>query len=982
MCVVVVALILDTSLIKTSGVTTSQSGSAARVDFFVIILSITIIGQFLILGFVREKSVEIRRNKELRINTIQKIVTLLQSVLTGILIFIILQIVLTSQYNLNMLIAATAISYSLAIAMMVLLTRRFFSWLKPYRNSVILSYCLASAILVINIGAALFLVVLTLPSNQQQDIVSHFGENIPFLMPGSAPAILDSLYDISSILSFIMMWIATCILLRHYSRKFGKVKFWVLVSIPLILFLSQFLTLSLNIFGPLLSSQSIFYGIVLTLVFTFSKSAGGILFGIALWTVTRHISKTSIVRDYMIISAFGLVLLFTSNQASVLLTAPYPPFGLAAASFMGLSSYLVLVGIYSSAISVAQDTKLRQTIRQSAIEEAKLLVSIGSAQMEQEIQRRVLSVAKQQEEDLTEETGIHPSLTENDMRNYLSAVLEEIRVLKNVDEILIKGKEILEQSTKFLVCSKLGQIRLVYNNYFDLYEKVMYKYTKAEHEGIRLVTPIDRDSVEIVRKFLDIGIQIRHVKNMPPIDFAVSDKEMVATIEKTESSQMIQNLLVSSEKPYIDHFASIFEELWKNGIDAKDRIKAIEEGIDTEGIEIIQNPAEIQKHTFNLVKSAKEEILVIFSTANAFHRQEYLGAMQFLKEAANERGTNIRILTPADDRIVETAQKLGEMQLPFKKKIHIRFIEPDLQTKVSILTVDRKLSLTVELKDDTSGTSHEAMGLATYSNSKPTVLSYVSIFESLWKQTELYERLKESDKIKDEFINIAAHELRTPIQPILGLTDILRSNTEDPRQQELLDVVIRNARRLQRLTEDILDATKIESRALRLTKQKVKLNEIILNAILDTANQIVIESKDNRAQIEFVRSGRKGEEDATVVEVDKGRITQVISNLLTNAIKFTKNGTIKVFLERKGNEIVVSVKDTGTGIDAEILPRLFTKFSTKSDTGTGLGLFISKSIVEAHDGKIWAENNADGKGAKFSFSLPIKSEATATFVIN
>ena len=193
-CIVVVALILDTSLIKTSGIITSQSGSAARVDFFVIILSITIIGQFLILGFVRAKSVEIRRNKGLRINTIQKIVTLLQSVLTGILIFIILQIVLTSQYNLDMLIAATAISYSLAIAMMVLLTRRFFSWLKPYRNSVILSYCLASAILVTNIGAALFLVVLTLPSNQQQDIVSHLGENIPFLTPGSAPAILDSLY--------------------------------------------------------------------------------------------------------------------------------------------------------------------------------------------------------------------------------------------------------------------------------------------------------------------------------------------------------------------------------------------------------------------------------------------------------------------------------------------------------------------------------------------------------------------------------------------------------------------------------------------------------------------------------------------------------------------------------------------------------------------------------------------------------------------
>jgi signal transduction histidine kinase len=728
-------------------------------------------------------------------------------------------------------------------------------------------------------------------------------------------------------------------------------------------------------FGPLLSSQSIFYGIILTLVFTFSKSAGGILFGIALWTVSRHISKTSVVRDYMIISAFGLVILFTSNQASVLLTASYPPFGLAATSFVGLSSYLVLVGIYSSAISVAQDTKLRQTIRQSAVEEAKLLVSIGSAQMEQEIQRKVLYVAKQQEESLTEETGIHASLTENDMRSYLSKVLEEIQVLKNVDEILIKGKDILEQSTKFLVCSKLGQIRLVYNNYFDLYEKVMYKYTKAEHEGIRLVTSIDRTSVEIVRKFLDIGIQIRHVKNMPPIDFAVSDKEMVATIEKTESSQMIQNLLVSSEKPYIDHFASIFEELWKNGIDAKVRIKAIEEGVDSEGIEIIQDPVEIQKLGFSLIQTATEEILVIYSTANAFHRQQHAGGIQLLKEAATERGVKVRILTPGDEIIVETARKLmmvqEEAQQPYEN-IGIRYIQPHLQTKVTILIVDKKYSLAVELKDDTKQTSNEAIGLATYSNSQSTVLSYASIFESLWKQTELYERLKESDKIKDEFINVAAHELRTPIQPILSLTDILRSNIEDPRQQELLDVVIRNARRLQRLAEDILDITKIESRALRLTKEKANLNEIILNAISDSANPIVIESKDNRAKIEFIRSGEEGEDNAAVVEVDKGRITQVISNLLTNAIKFTKNGTIKVFLERKGNEIAVNVIDTGTGIDSEILPRLFTKFGTSSNTGTGLGLFISKSLVEAHDGKIWAANNADGKGAKFSFSLPIK----------
>jgi two-component system, OmpR family, sensor histidine kinase VicK len=154
----------------------------------------------------------------------------------------------------------------------------------------------------------------------------------------------------------------------------------------------------------------------------------------------------------------------------------------------------------------------------------------------------------------------------------------------------------------------------------------------------------------------------------------------------------------------------------------------------------------------------------------------------------------------------------------------------------------------------------------------------------------------------------------------------------------------------------------------------------VAEAISDTENQIVTEREDDRTILEFVRSGEKGEEDATIVEVDKGRIAQVISNLLTNATKFTKNGTIKVFLERKGKEIIVSIKDTGSGIDVEIMPRLFTKFSTKSNTGTGLGLFISKSIVEAHGGKIWPENNPDGKGATFTFSIPLSKTTKGSTV--
>jgi signal transduction histidine kinase len=346
-------------------------------------------------------------------------------------------------------------------------------------------------------------------------------------------------------------------------------------------------------------------------------------------------------------------------------------------------------------------------------------------------------------------------------------------------------------------------------------------------------------------------------------------------------------------------------------------------------------------------------------------------------------------LTPADDLIVKTAQRWAEHgqqkehqeQSLNQHKINLRFIEPNLQTKVSLLIADRKFSLAIELKDDAAHKSYEAVGLATYSNSKPTVLSYVSIFENLWKQTELYEGLKEIDKLKDEFINIAAHELRTPIQPIIGLSGILRSQIKDSKQQEFLDVIVRSAKRLQRLSEDILDVTRIESHNLMLRKEKFNLNEIISNTISDTTNQVIVkENKENNIKLEFTNSRDKGKGECgeqgnspAIIEADKGRISQVVSNLLANAVKFTNEGTVKVATEKKDNEIVISIKDTGAGIDSEILPRLFTKFATTSTTGTGLGLFISKSIVEAHGGRIWAKNNSDGKGATFYFSLPLST---------
>ncbi|HYT43839.1 MAG TPA: HAMP domain-containing sensor histidine kinase, partial [Methylomirabilota bacterium] len=240
--------------------------------------------------------------------------------------------------------------------------------------------------------------------------------------------------------------------------------------------------------------------------------------------------------------------------------------------------------------------------------------------------------------------------------------------------------------------------------------------------------------------------------------------------------------------------------------------------------------------------------------------------------------------------------------------------------------------------------------------------------ENIWLQTEMYKKVKETERMQKEFIDIAAHELKTPIQPILGLTEILHSQIKDVKQKELLDTIYRNAKRLNRLTEDVLDLTKIESQSLQLHTEQFNLREMILNTIADSRNEIKKEYKDSIV-LELVSK------NDIFIEADRGRLNQVVSNLLNNAIKFTnKEGIIITTAEKKDTHVVISVKDTGTGIDPEILPRLFTRFATKSEskTGTGLGLFISKSIVEAHGGRIRAENNADAKGATFTFRLPLE----------
>ncbi|HEV2876891.1 MAG TPA: ATP-binding protein, partial [Nitrososphaeraceae archaeon] len=545
--------------------------------------------------------------------------------------------------------------------------------------------------------------------------------------------------------------------------------------------------------------------------------------------------------------------------------------------------------------------------------------------------------------------------------------IHQTRVLNNPSQISEQIRHIAETYSDLSIASTFGGLQLIHNTFLDSYKKILGKYKKGEGNGIRWITNIEEECVELVKTFLDLNMQIKHVKNLPPINFAVGKNEVNLTIEKMEGGKMIQSLIASNEPTYVTYFYSIFEQLWSEGVDAQDRIRDIAEGRAEEtDIEIIPNPKKGIDNAWKILRSAKKEILIICSTSNAFRRQLQIGGLQLLKEIVEKNNVKVRILVPAD---AEAKLTIKEISIS-NPGIDIRSLEEALQTCITIVIVNRKECVIVESKDDTKDTSYDAAGITTYSNSKAIATSYVSIFESLWNQTELFEELKKSNRqlanlykqviatneqmktssnMQKEFINVAAHELRAPIQPILGLAEVLRQQNQQPvnkedqmysENNELLNVIIRNAKRLQQLTENILDVTKVENNLMELNKEEFILNKAVLESFTDFANQLSKEQKENVKLIVALDEG-----DVLVV-ADKHRINQVINNLLNNALKFTKQGQITLSTEKEkkyGKEAIVKIQDSGPGIDPDIMPRLFTKFATKSYSGTGLGLFISKS---------------------------------------
>jgi signal transduction histidine kinase len=547
--------------------------------------------------------------------------------------------------------------------------------------------------------------------------------------------------------------------------------------------------------------------------------------------------------------------------------------------------------------------------------------------------------------------------------------MKKTEILRDMQSSLIKRVIFIQNAKKIdMVNDKAGPSVFVENDVNKI------NLTEARKNGVKLryITDISKDNLHYCKEILHIVNEMRHFDGFKG-GLSVSDSEYMGTTALSEK-QHAKFLIHSNEMELVEQQQIIFNTLWEKSIPSKQRIMEIEEGTVPEVIQALDNVEDVMDKAFGLIKSANREILIVVSTSNAFHRIMNHGSLLQLKEIKSNRPwVTIRILTPKDTEIEKIVADAGF-------NCNVRFIEP--LSKVVILTVDRKHSIVAETKDDTKQKVSDVMGLATYSNSVPTVVSYAAIFDNLWKQTDIYQQLKKThekllvhDRMQKEFIDTAAHELRTPIQPILGISKILLNSVQNANHRELLAVISRNAHRLKKLSEDILEVSKIDGDALNLKKEQFKINDVLTNIAKFHKNNL------DKKNIKIEINSNSGD---FTVKADKNSIGLVISNLISNSIKFipqAEEGVIAITVEQKRNAdidkdvremVVVIVKDTGIGIDKEMLPKLFTKFSSKSYQGMGLGLYISKNIVEAHGGHIWAMNNEDGKGATFGFSLPLK----------
>jgi signal transduction histidine kinase len=635
-------------------------------------------------------------------------------------------------------------------------------------------------------------------------------------------------------------------------------------------------------------------------------------------------------------------------------------------------------------------------------------------------------------------------------------------IIDNPQEIIKRAAMVTESSKWLSVCSTAEWIDTLNQEISKSIMCVLEAKKDGKHQGIRWLCPINLKDMETIRFFSNEGIQFRHLDHIP-VNFSVTDKYfnfaiegmMDKDIEKNVSSQ--PKVLISNDKVHVNHFNVLFERLWKTGTDPYIRFRELEmvkSGQEEHRTELIRNSEEFDKRLLQMIETTKHDVMLILASSNAFNQSLNNKAFEAFNSLVKEKSVRIRILlsTPLSSHSgVYIDEEHGQEG---KEAKYIRKIRNYIQNSMysvqfdlidnkhcnneaegmSVLLVDRTKVLCWEL-DRPFYENSKSTSLAIYSNSRPLVSSYSSIFESLWSGTQLYNDLKKaytkisnSERLYKEFVDITAHELRTPIQAIMGYSEMaLEARDEGPRTNESqyikhFEKIFKNSYRLNRLLEDFLNVTRIENNMLVFEKENINIYDLVKNIVNDlqdimsTKTDLIDEKRKNIS----IRLEEQYFEVDPIVNVDKMKIYQVLTNLINNALKYSESNqgitiSMKILANEKEKDsfvdsnnirenetlthpmvntqdenrepsktvrsleketkrsILIKVKDKGKGIEKKIFPNLFEKFVTdgKYGSGTGLGLYISKRIVEIHGGRIWAENNKDEPGATFIFSLPL-----------
>jgi hypothetical protein len=420
MTILAVVLTVESSIGYIADFIPEQLASSESIVTFIGIFAVFVVTQYYILAFVNynNKSHNVRTRF---LHTTHKIMTIIQYLLAGIILLVIIQILSAQQYNTILLDLAISISYIIWIIMFSILTKAFFSWYRLKKNLMILIFALSMIAYVVNGALGLYN---QMDELAKRNLVIRLGDVAVF---PESPSSTDTAYQIAGIVSYVLTWIGTVMLLKPYVEKIGKVRFWTMMGAPMIYYLIEFPLFSLGVFTPSEDSNAM----TNILIFSLSAIIAGILFGVAFLSIARTLKSGTAARNYMIIAAYGFVLFYIAGSAWTS-QAAYPPYGLISVSFTGLSCYLIYNGLYYSAVSISQDITLRQSIKKSVMEQSKLLHSIGTAEMENEIQKQLLIVTRKISESMTDKTGIEPSMDENDLKAYMQIVIKEVNKKPNL----------------------------------------------------------------------------------------------------------------------------------------------------------------------------------------------------------------------------------------------------------------------------------------------------------------------------------------------------------------------------------------------------------------------------------------------------------------------------------------------------------------------------------------------------------------------